>query len=285
MTTPRSNHRHSAAGALVTLIAAGAAAGPTGGARPTPRMDELVRPRLIAERTALVRGQDATLGVTFDILNGWHLYWQNPGDSGGPIQIELQLPPGVTAGPVQWPTPHRSTHSGMVDFTYVGAATLLVPIHVSQDFGADRASIVAKLRWVVCSDICLFGDRQVEVQLPVIDAGGNDDAPGADRARIDEARARLPRPLAQSDGVSVAWEGATLVVDAPGAEAMVYFPGKPLDVPPVDILEDGQTGGSQIRIRYSTNIEGARRVEGVLELKRNGATTFHQIDIAGPKAG
>lgn len=248
-------------------------------------MEQLVGARLIADGPALVRGADATLGVTFDLMPGWHLYWQNPGDSGGPIQVELQLPDGVTAGPIQWPTPQRFVHTGLVDFIYDGAVTLLVPIHVARDCRADALRIGAKLHWVVCRDICLFGDRTVEIQLPVIDAVATDDPPSPDAPRFDAARARLPQPLRPSDGVTASWDGRTLVVLATDAASMVYFPGKPLEVTTVDILTDGQSNGDQIRVRYKSDIDGVERVEGVLELNRHGATTFHKIDIAGPKAG
>lgn len=42
--------------------------------------------------------------LRFRLKDGWHIYWQNPGDSGGPPTIRWTLP-SVTAGPFEWPTP------------------------------------------------------------------------------------------------------------------------------------------------------------------------------------
>src|SRR5207248_2595837 len=34
---------------------------------------------------------------------GWHTYWKNPGQSGLPTTVTWELPPGVSAGEIQWP--------------------------------------------------------------------------------------------------------------------------------------------------------------------------------------
>ena len=38
---------------------------------------------------------------------GWHTYWRNPGDSGGPIEIDWDLPKGFSVSDIKWPLPER----------------------------------------------------------------------------------------------------------------------------------------------------------------------------------
>jgi len=47
---------------------------------------------LISEQDAIVRGRQLWIGIRFDLQDGWHTYWTNPGDSGEPPRIEWQLP-------------------------------------------------------------------------------------------------------------------------------------------------------------------------------------------------
>ena len=63
--------------------------------------------RLLADRTALVPGQSVELAIAFEIQDGWHTYWQNPGE--GPIapMFKWQLPAGFAVGPLQYPLPTR----------------------------------------------------------------------------------------------------------------------------------------------------------------------------------
>ena len=46
---------------------------------------------------------------------GWHTYWRNGGESGGPTKIEWELPTGVSAEEAQWPVPEKYVAEGLVD--------------------------------------------------------------------------------------------------------------------------------------------------------------------------
>jgi hypothetical protein len=84
------------------LIAAIAIPGACGAAAVrTPHVEA----ELVADRAALVPGQPLTIALRLVMDRGWHTYWQNPGDSGLPTTLVWKLPPSVTAGPIQWPSP------------------------------------------------------------------------------------------------------------------------------------------------------------------------------------
>jgi DsbC/DsbD-like thiol-disulfide interchange protein len=53
-------------------------------------------------------GDEVWAGVRFRLDPGWHVYWRNPGDSGGPPRVRwTRLPPGWSAGEIEWPAPQR----------------------------------------------------------------------------------------------------------------------------------------------------------------------------------
>jgi DsbC/DsbD-like thiol-disulfide interchange protein len=75
--------------------------------------------RLIASTASPVAGRPFYLGVLFTIDPNWHIYWKNAGDAGIPTRIRWKLPPGFSAGPIEFPTPRRFDLPGNIaDFGY-----------------------------------------------------------------------------------------------------------------------------------------------------------------------
>src|SRR5882757_6235946 len=60
---------------------------------------------LVVDTTAIEVGKPFTAGVHFEIDPEWDIYWQFVGDIGLATSIDWELPPGFTAGPLQWPLP------------------------------------------------------------------------------------------------------------------------------------------------------------------------------------
>ena len=61
--------------------------------------------KLILAAATASPGTTILVGVDLKMDAGWHTYWKNPGEAGIATKIEWQLPPGVTAGEIQWPLP------------------------------------------------------------------------------------------------------------------------------------------------------------------------------------
>jgi DsbC/DsbD-like thiol-disulfide interchange protein len=142
-----------------------------------------VKVDLLADTTAVQAGKPFTVGVRFKIDAGWHIYWTNPGDSGLPTRVKLDLPAGYTAGPVRYPVPQVLKYPGdITNYGYESEVTLLVtvtpPAVVSQ-----QPSIVAHADYLVCSEVCLPGHAAPTLTLP---------APKADAEVVDRWISRLP---------------------------------------------------------------------------------------------
>jgi thiol:disulfide interchange protein/DsbC/DsbD-like thiol-disulfide interchange protein len=150
-----------------------------------------VKARLVSEVAAVGPGQTFWVALEFDIRDGWHTYWRNPGDSGEPTKLAWQLPQGFAAGDIVWTTPHRFEIAPLVNYGYAKHAVHLVQITAPKDLKAGTpVSLAAKASWLVCSDVCIPEDANLQLTLPVsAQAGGVD--PGS-AALFTTARSELP---------------------------------------------------------------------------------------------
>jgi thiol:disulfide interchange protein DsbD len=235
---------------------------------------QAVSVRLIAESTALQPGNPSTLGVTFDIAEGWNLYWRNPGESGAAITVKFDPVPGVTIGEPQWPAPERHLLPGeLLDYVYTKRVTLLFPVTIASTV-TDQIALRARVQWLVCREACVPGERRVELRLPL----SNAPSPSADRPLFDQTRARLPRTIADqpSPAFTAAWEGRSLRLACAGAVRMTFFPyeDEPL---PADALAAGHAASDRLALHYPA-AEPGNRVRGVLEIRRESLTTFHLVE-------
>jgi DsbC/DsbD-like thiol-disulfide interchange protein len=148
---------------------------------------------LVAENQWIAAGHDFNLGLHFELEKGWHIYWINPGDSGEPPRVKWQLPEGVTAGALQWPTPRRLGTPSIVDFGYQDAVTLIVPMHAESSLGlGEPAKIAAQVKVLVCREMCIPGSAQLSLVLLVKSESPAPDA--RTRNLFTSARKSLPRP-------------------------------------------------------------------------------------------
>src|SRR5271167_3442544 len=150
-----------------------------------------VKARLVSEVKAVGPGQVFWVALELDIRDGWHTYWRNPGDSGQATQITWSLPPGLTAGDIEWTTPHRFVVAPLVNYGYAKRAMHLVKITASADLkSAAPLDLKAKASWLVCADVCIPESADLDLKLPVTAAGGPKDPAVAQL--FAHARAELP---------------------------------------------------------------------------------------------
>jgi thiol:disulfide interchange protein/DsbC/DsbD-like thiol-disulfide interchange protein len=150
-----------------------------------------VRARLLSEQDSIAPGESIWVALELDIRDGWHTYWRNPGDSGQATQIAWSLPQGLSAGDIQWTTPHRFVVAPLVNYGYAKHAMHLVKITASPDLKvAAPLDLKAKASWLVCADVCIPESADLNLKLPLTAAGGPKDSAVAQL--FDGARAELP---------------------------------------------------------------------------------------------
>jgi thiol:disulfide interchange protein DsbD len=150
-----------------------------------------VKAHLLSEASAIAPGQSFWVALEFNIRDGWHTYWRNPGDSGQATALKWQLPPGFTAGDIVWATPHRFEIPPLMNYGYAKHAVHLVNITAPKDLTAGTPIVLsAKASWLVCSDVCIPEEAELQLKLPVNTEPGAIDP--AHAALFAAARSELP---------------------------------------------------------------------------------------------
>ncbi|MGH8848062.1 MAG: protein-disulfide reductase DsbD domain-containing protein, partial [Polaromonas sp.] len=129
---------------------------------------EQVRAELLAWAPEGVEaGKPVWLGLQLAHQPEWHTYWKNPGDSGLPTQLEWQLPAGITAGEIAWPTPKKIPIGTLANYGYENTVLLPVPLTVSPGFGKSQLDVKLKAVWLVCHKTCIPQEGEFALSLPV----------------------------------------------------------------------------------------------------------------------
>jgi thiol:disulfide interchange protein DsbD len=147
---------------------------------------------LAAEVASVAPGQPFRIGLRQRMAPGWHTYWQNPGDAGLPPEVSLTLPQGATAGPVQWPAPHRIPFGPLVNFGYENNTLLPQEVTPPASLAPGQSfAIRAEATWLVCEQVCIPEEGSFTLTLPVEAAARPDPALAP---LFQQAEAELPRP-------------------------------------------------------------------------------------------
>jgi DsbC/DsbD-like thiol-disulfide interchange protein/cytochrome c biogenesis protein CcdA len=185
-----------------------------------------IQPELVAEGPA-VRGGEVELAIVMRTKPGWHGYWLNPGDAGLPMEVQWQLPPGFSVGELRYPVPTRLTIGGIMNYVYERDYAVLVRLQAPPG-ASGTIPIRAEARWLACTDkICVPESGSFQLDLPVGSGTPN-------RARFDEWRRALPRPLATPAAFQSTGEVYRVAIPLPRSVAVEDPYVFPIDDGPVD---------------------------------------------------
>src|SRR5437763_1627617 len=119
--------------------------------------NELVKPELLADVSAITPGQPFHLGIHLKIASDWHIYWKNPGDSGAPTTVDFKLPDGFKLEALEFPAPYRFEQPGpIISFGYHDEVMLIATITPPKDLApGTKVPITANISWLCCKKICI----------------------------------------------------------------------------------------------------------------------------------
>ncbi len=151
-------------GRLIVLIAGLMAS--IGWANPVQR--DHIEVELVSEVSAIAPGSQTRLGLRLLPEVGWHTYWENPGDSGLPIEMAWTLPPGSQISEIVWPYPKRIEIGHLVNYGFEGEHLLPVEVSWPEDLVVGtEVQITLDTRWLVCEVECIPGEASLSLTLPV----------------------------------------------------------------------------------------------------------------------
>ncbi|WP_379545945.1 protein-disulfide reductase DsbD family protein [Qipengyuania sp. DSG2-2] len=138
----------------------------------------------------LAPGGETTLAIRFTPVSPeWHGYWSNPGDAGLGMQVEWDLPEGVSVGAFEYPTPGRLLIDGLMNHIFEGQYAVLAPLRLAADSTVEGPLRIAGTAfYLACTDeICVPEEAQIEALVVI---GGSDSAPRD--ASFAQYRAAIP---------------------------------------------------------------------------------------------
>lgn len=209
------------------------------------RAADLVKPQLLADVSAVQPGKPFRVGILLRITPHWHVYWKNPGDAGQAVTAAFDLPPGFKVSDLQYPVPTKFLQPGdLVAYGYEGEVMFLATVTPPADLPASGdVPIRAKLKYLVCENVCLPGKADLSLSLPASNqsAAANEDAfaewarqiPAAGDAAKEIAEVKPAAPSGHQYAVDVTWKRP--------ADNVEFFPGKTrtLDVHDVTVKNKG----------------------------------------------
>ena len=134
---------------------------------------ELVHATLLADTSAVVPGKPFHAGVLLRMAPAWHTYWKYSGDAGLPTEIKWNLPPGWKVGEIQWPIPLKTIDPGDIQtYGYQDEVMLIQEITPPAKIDNSPVKLSAQVDWLVCERLCIPGNANLALELPVGSTAG-----------------------------------------------------------------------------------------------------------------
>ena len=146
--------------------------------------------QLLVEGPALP-GDEVTLAVRMRPEQGWHGYWQNPGDAGQGMTLKAWLGGSEQPlGALRYPVPETLLIAGLMNHVYEHEYAVLTSLRVPRQTPPGTIlPLRVEAQWLACTDeICVPESGTLTAQITV-------GARGAPDGQFDKWRAALPAPL------------------------------------------------------------------------------------------
>lgn len=177
--------------------------------------------KLLSPDARLPENGKIRVGIYLKIAPKMHIYWKNTGaDTGMPTTVKWELPDGVKAGNLQWPTPITFKNAdGTTGIGYENEVTLFSDLDFSANKDASQKPIVVNMRWLACKDdSCIPGKAKVELDLKT-----NQPNAAASADILKKFENQLPAPKAP-DTVKSNFANGKLSLEAAGLTTAVFYP-------------------------------------------------------------
>ena len=132
---------------------------------------------LVQRTKSCAVGTECKLGFHFQLEDGWHVYWQNPGDSGAAPKFKFIEPTTISHLPtghdiLQWPIPKKLPIAHLVNYGYEKDVVLsfVVPnkiLEEEKNAGHTSLKFYVEGEWLVCREDCIPGSGSFELSVPL----------------------------------------------------------------------------------------------------------------------
>ena len=277
--------------------------------------DEFAVAELLVDAATVAPGDRVRIGVLFELQPGWHIYWQNPGDSGA-APILTWRAEGAEIGPTQWPAPEvfREADGLLTTFGYHDDVLLFSEAQVPEE-ARGTWRIEVDVDFLACRIACVPGRIELAKDLAVTRWSR---PPRSEvRELFERAEAQLPTTPAdlglevavRADRDAVAeGEDVALVVDVvscadgnsespcrpwtfngrdthhgffPLVQSSLGFSALGLSRPPSSLVEGARGFGLVLNAHAFDKVTGlgAQRLQGLVPISGPAGETYLEIDV------
>lgn len=244
-----------------------------------------IKASLVAESRTPAPGKPVAIALAMVPAAGWHGYWQNPGDAGVETLVKWTLPQGVTVSHLSYPVPQRLTMAGLMNYVFEGPYAHLITLTVPAGLvPGTKLPIRADVDWLACTDtICVPEKGSLALDLVVGDGSIAD----ADRARFDQWRGALPKPLNSTAKFLVEKGRVRIGIPLPDTVILTdpYF--YPLTKNAISYSEPQRVSraGDMLIVETAVGVSPGQTIEGVLAIGPGNGLSLRAVPGAVPAGG
>ena len=209
------------------------------------------------------------VGVRLEMQDGWHTYWENPGDSGSPFEAKWTTDTGVIIENVSWPTPQTIPYPPLMTYGYEG--DVVFPFQVFRSLDTELTKISLDFDFLICADICI--PEQATLTLDLTSASSSD--------LLDQAIDNLPTKLVKTTS-AISGDELKVVFQSPKEFSKAYiFPreGDLFAYTPNQIIS--QIDENTFEITLPLVQDGIESFSGIISLDGQGFQFEEQIASVG----
>ncbi|MDC0199077.1 protein-disulfide reductase DsbD family protein [Pseudomonadota bacterium] len=209
------------------------------------------------------------VGIRLQMQDGWHTYWENPGDSGSPFEATWTTDAGVIIENVSWPTPQTIPYPPLMTFGYEG--DVVFPFQVFRSLDTKLTEISLDFDFLICADICI--PEQATLTLDLTSASSSD--------LLDQAIDNLPTKLVKTKS-AISGDELKVVFQSPKEFSKAYiFPreGNLFAYTPNQTIS--QIDENTFEITLPLVQDGIESFSGIISLDGEGFQFEEQIASAG----
>ena len=145
---------------------------------------------LLLSHTSIKVGESIQAGIRIKTKPGWHSYWINPGDSGMATSVTWNLPKGVTASVLQFPTPQIFEDYGLKTYGYLDEVILLVDLKLDESTELKQIEFSVEVDWLACKGACVAGSQKIMGSFQV-----GESQLSKESTTLEKIQRNLPREL------------------------------------------------------------------------------------------
>ena len=232
---------------------------------------------LISNTQSIQPNGKLIVGIKFELEEGWHTYWKNPGDAGEGASIAWDLSEGLTASKVLWPGPERIPVEPLMTFGYNDEVILLTEISSDENVQFPL-NIQAQVGWFTCKEICIPQEGIVELKI-----ANGDFIPSKNNEEINNYLESVPTRFNQEYRVEKLDDKYFLLTDIDNGkhfDDIYFFPNEyGLTSYTEDQIYEKNLNSFTLEIKASKAKLNLDRFEGVIETLNSDGKNYYEISF------